>query len=91
MLKKNACKTFKIHVNKKCESNFDKIEICIMIICKTNIEFEKMLFAFLCTTTNNKSNDLQLKHVVRIIRTIEQTKRLYNRKFAKQLILQLLI
>ena len=58
-----------------------------MIICKTNIEFEKMLFAFFCTITNNKSNDLQLKHVVWFIRTIEQTKRIYNRKFAKQLIL----
>ena len=63
----------------------------MLIICKTNIEFEKILFAFLCTITNNKSNDLQLKHVARIIRTIEQTKRLYNEKFAKQLVLQLLI
>ena len=85
------CKIFKIHVNRKCESNFDKIEICIMIFCKTNIEFEKMLFVFFCTTTNNKSSNLQLKHVVRTICTIEQTKQLYNRKFEKQLISQLLI
>ena len=63
----------------------------MLIICKANIEFEKMLFASLCTTTNNKSSDLQLKHVARIIRTIEQTKQLYNEKFAKQLVLQLLI
>ena len=63
----------------------------MLIICKTNIEFEKMLFAFLCTTTNNKSSDLQLKHVVRFIRTIQQTKRLYNKESAKQLVLQLLI
>ena len=26
MLKKNACKIFKIQINKKCESNFDKIK-----------------------------------------------------------------
>ena len=63
----------------------------MLIICRANIEFEKMLFAFFCTTTNNKSSDLQLKHVVRFIRIIQQTKRLYNREFARQLVLQLLI
>ena len=62
-----------------------------MIACKTNIELKKNLFAFFCIITNNKSNDLQLKHVVRFIRIIQHAKRLYNEKFAKQLILQLLI
>ena len=91
MLKKNACKIFRIQINKKCESQFDKIKLIIMIACKTNIESEKNLFAFLCITTSNKSNDLQLKHVVRFIRIIQHAKRLYNEKFAKQLLLQLLI
>ena len=46
-----------------------------MITCKTNIEFEKMLFAFLYTTTNNKSSDLQLKFFIFFIRTF-----VYNEK-----------
>ena len=41
-----------------------------MITCKTNIEFEKMLFAFFYITTNNKSNDLQLKFFIFFIRTV---------------------
>ena len=40
-----------------------------MIICKTNIEFAKMLFAFFCTITKNKSNNLQLKFFIFFIRT----------------------
>ena len=62
-----------------------------MIICRANIEFEEMLFASLCTTTNSKSSDLQLKHVARSIRTIEQAERLYSKEFARQLVLQLLV
>ena len=62
-----------------------------MIACKANIESKKNLFASFCITTNNKSNDLQLKHVARFIRIIEHAKRLYNWKFTKQLVLQLLI
>ena len=62
-----------------------------MIACKANIELKKNLFASLCITTSNKSSDLQLKHVARSIRIIEHAKRLYNWKFAKQLILQLLV
>ena len=62
-----------------------------MIACKVNNESKEMLFASLCVTTNNKSRNLQLKHVVRSIRTIEYAKRLYNKEFARELTLQLLI
>ena len=85
------CKTFRIQISRKCEPQFDKAKIIIMIACRANTESKKVLFAFLCITTNSKSNDLQLKHVARFIRTIQQTKRLYNWKFARHLVLQLLV
>ena len=62
-----------------------------MAICRANTGSGGMLFAPLCTTTSNKPSDLQLKHVARFIRTIEQAERLYNKKSAKQLVLQLLV
>ena len=50
-----------------------------MITCRTNIEFEKMLFAFLYTTTNNKSSDLQLKFFILFIRTFVYNERIVTR------------
>ena len=52
---------------------------------------KKNLFAFFCITTSSKSSDLQLKHVVRLIRIIEHAERLYNEESARQLVLQLLV
>ena len=83
-----VCKTLKVQINRKCESNFDRIN---MIACKANIESEEMLCAFLCITTSNKSSDLQLKHVARSIRTMKYAKRLYSEESARQLVLQLLV
>ena len=52
-----------------------------MITCKTNIEFEKMLFAFFYTTTNNKSSDLQLKFFIFFIRTFVYSEKIVTRIF----------
>ena len=50
-----------------------------MITCKTNIEFEKMLFAFFCITTINKSSDLQLKFFIFFIRTFVYSEKIMIR------------
>ena len=50
-----------------------------MITCKTNIEFEKMLFAFFYTTTSNKSSDLQLKFFILFIRTFVYSEKIMIR------------
>ena len=50
-----------------------------MITCRANIEFEKMLFAFLYTTTSNKSSDLQLKFFILFIRTFVYSEKIVTR------------